>query len=180
MTTRRELARRIWDVSHVTGSFQLRSGIESNEYFDKYRFESDPVLLRDVCAALVPLIPNTTQVLAGLELGGIPIATVLGQASGLPVTFVRRVAKEYGTCRVAEGHEVTGRHVLVVEDVVTSGGQVIKSAEDLRRLGATVHSAVCVVDRQAKGRSLLQASGIELIALFTATQLAEARRLSQA
>lgn len=103
--TRPQLARRIWDVSHLTGAFRLRSGAESNEYFDKYRFESDPSLLRDVCAALVPLIPDTTQVLAGLELGGIPIATVLGQASGLPVTFVRKAAKAYGTCRVAEGHE---------------------------------------------------------------------------
>jgi len=180
MTTRRELARRIWDASHLIGSFQLRSGAESNEYFDKYRFESDPVLLPDVCAALLPLIPETTQVLAGLELGGIPIATVLGQASGLPVTFVRKTAKEYGTCRVAEGHEVAGRHVLIVEDVVTSGGQVIKSAEDLRRLGATVHTAICVVDREATGRSLLHAAGIELVALFTATELAEARNLSQA
>lgn len=179
MTTRRELARRIWDVSHLIGSFRLRSGTESNEYFDKYRFESDPVLLRDVCAALMPLIPDTTQLLAGLELGGIPIATVLGQASGLPVTFVRKAAKEYGTCRVAEGHEVAGLHVLIVEDVVTSGGQIIKSAEDLRRLGASVHGAVCVVDREANGPSLLQAAGIELVALFTATDLAEARSVSK-
>src|SRR5262245_13148831 len=179
MTTQPELARRIWDVSHLTGSFRLRSGAESNEYFDKYRFESDPGLLRDVCAALVPLIPATTQVLAGLELGGIPIATVLGQVSGLPVTFVRKAAKEYGTCRLAEGHEVAGRRVLIVEDVVTSGGQVIKSAEDLRRLGATVHSAVCVVDRESKRQSLLKAAGIELVALFTSTELAEARRLSK-
>jgi orotate phosphoribosyltransferase len=180
MSTRSELARRIWDTSHLTGSFRLRSGAESNEYFDKYRFESEPVLLRDVCAALVALIPDTTQVLAGLELGGIPIATVLGQATGLPVTFVRKAAKEYGTCRVAEGHEVAGRHVLIVEDVVTSGGQVIKSAEDLRHLGASVHSAVCVVDRESNARSQLRAAGIELVALFTATELAEAQAKGRA
>ena len=119
-----ELARRIWDVSHLTGSFRLRSGVQSGEYFDKYRFESDPILLRDVCTALLPLIPDTTQVLAGLELGGVPIATVLGQVSGLPVAFVRKSAKDYGTCRVAEGHDVAGQLVLIVEDVVTSGGSV--------------------------------------------------------
>jgi orotate phosphoribosyltransferase len=165
-----ELARRIWDASHLTGSFRLRSGAESGEYFDKYRFESDPVLLRDVCTAMLPLIPDTTQMLAGLELGGVPIATMLGQASGLPVAFVRKSAKDYGTCRVAEGHDVAGQLVLIVEDVVTSGGQLLKSAEDLRRLGATVQRAICVIDR-SEGRSLLKTGGVELAALFTAAQL---------
>jgi orotate phosphoribosyltransferase len=165
-----ELARRIWDVSHLTGSFRLRSGAGSGEYFDKYRFESDPVLLRDVCTAMLPLIPDTTQMLAGLELGGVPIATVLGQASALPVAFVRKSAKDYGTCRVAEGHDVAGQLVLIVEDVVTSGGQVLKSAEDLRRLGAIVQRAICVIDR-SEGRSLLKTGGVELAALFTTAQL---------
>jgi orotate phosphoribosyltransferase len=177
MMPRDELARRIWEVSHLTGSFRLRSGAESNEYFDKYRFESDPALLREVCTALLPLIPNSAQVLAGLELGGVPIATVLGQASGLPVTFVRKAAKHYGTCRVAEGHDVTDRQVVIVEDVITSGGQVVSSADELRRLGATVQDAICVVERQSSGRSLLASNGIRLAALFSSDQLATTRGL---
>jgi len=140
--SRDELARKIWDVSHLTGSFRLRSGAESNEYFDKYRFESDPVLLWEICAALLPLIPNSTQVLAGLELGGVPIATVLGQASGLPVTFVRKAAKHYGTCRVAEGHDVTDRQVVIVEDVISDRpgvGIVVTKSRKQEREGSTIH-----------------------------------------
>jgi orotate phosphoribosyltransferase len=143
--TREQLAARIWEVSHLTGTFRLRSGAESHEYFDKYRFESDPALLKAVCAALLPFIPPQISALAGLELGGVPIATVLGQMSGLPVVFVRKAAKTYGTCQLAEGDGVRGRSLVIVEDVITSGGQVVQSAEDLRQLGATVEHAVCVM-----------------------------------
>ena len=87
----------------------LRSGVVSNEYFDKYRFEADPVLLRDIAAALVPLVPAGTEALAGLELGGVPIATVLSQLTGIPAYFVRKEAKTYGTCQLAEGGDVDGR-----------------------------------------------------------------------
>ncbi|MBM3778550.1 MAG: orotate phosphoribosyltransferase [Acidimicrobiia bacterium] len=174
MTNRDELARRVWETSHLTGSFRLRSGAESHEYFDKYRFEADPRLLRDICTAILPLVPAATEVLAGLELGGVPIATVLGQATGLPVAFVRKAAKSYGTCRVAEGCDVAGRRVLIVEDVVTSGGQVAKSTADLRRLGATVQDAICVVERDTAAREHLATAGIQLIASFTGAELARA------
>ena len=105
MTTRDrdDLAAAIYATSHITGEFVLRSGVTSTEYFDKYRFEADPALLRDIAAALVPLVPEGTEVLAGLELGGVPIATVLSQLTGIPATFVRKEAKTYGTCQLAEG-----------------------------------------------------------------------------
>lgn len=109
---RSELARRIWGLSHLTGEFTLRSGRRTDHYFDKYRFEADPVLLDAVGAALVPLVPAGTEVLAGLEMGGIPVVTALGRHTGLPCAFVRKRAKEYGTCRLAEGAEVAGRRVL--------------------------------------------------------------------
>lgn len=169
--TRQELARAIYAVSHITGKFRLRSGAESSEYFDKYRFEADPKLLRTICTAIVPLIPPTADVLAGLELGGVPIATVLGDLTGLPVAFVRKAAKDYGTCRLAEGAEVVGRNLVIVEDVVTSGGQVALSAEDLRALGATVAHAVCVIDRESGGREKLAEVGIELRPLFGFAEL---------
>src|SRR3954469_3218905 len=123
MAARVDLARAIRDRSRLTGDFTLGAGATSHEYFDKYRFESDPVLLREIADALVPLVPPDTELLAGLELGGIPIVTMLSQATGLAAVFVRKAAKEYGTCRFAEGAEVGGRRVTVVEDVVTSGGQ---------------------------------------------------------
>lgn len=172
---RDELARTIFDRTHLTGQFVLRSGAVTDEYFDKYLFESDPVLLRAVGEALVPLVPAGTEALAGLELGGIPLATILSQLTGLPALFVRKEAKTYGTCRLAEGGEVEGRRLTIVEDVVTSGGQVVLSARDLRARGATVEHAVVVVDRRGpeQERSLADA-GIELHALFTTDELKRA------
>ncbi|MGH9032631.1 MAG: orotate phosphoribosyltransferase, partial [Acidimicrobiia bacterium] len=119
---RQELARTIYDRTHLTGEFTLRSGATSTEYFDKYLFESDPVLLRAIAEALAPMVPPGTEALAGLELGGVPLATSLSQVTGVPALFVRKEAKTYGTCRLAEGGAVDGRRLTVVEDVVTSGG----------------------------------------------------------
>ena len=170
-TERDALARSIYSSSHITGEFVLRSGAVSNEYFDKYRFEADPELLHEIARALVPLVPPTTHALAGLELGGVPIATVLSQLTGLPAYFVRKEAKTYGTCRLAEGGEVDGRHVTVVEDVVTSGGQVIASCGDLRERGAIVEHALCVIDRESGGPAGLAEIGVELHPLFTMTEL---------
>jgi orotate phosphoribosyltransferase len=168
---RDELARRIYDRSHLSGTFVLRSGATSNEYFDKYLFESDPELLWEIALALRPLVPAGTDALAGLELGGVPLATVLSKVTGLPALFVRKQAKEYGTCRLAEGGEVTGRRLTLVEDVVTSGGQVKISGNDLRERGGVVSHALCVIDREAGGRESLQAGGIELVPLFRMSEL---------
>src|SRR5689334_24623346 len=85
---RAALAHRIYAVSHLTGTFTLRSGVVSNEYFDKYMFESDPELLRAIAAACIPLVPADTDALAGLELGGVPLAAVMSQVGGLPARFV--------------------------------------------------------------------------------------------
>ncbi|HEY9450442.1 MAG TPA: orotate phosphoribosyltransferase [Gemmatimonadaceae bacterium] len=163
---RTELASAIATVATLRGKFRLRSGALATDYFDKYRFESDPTLLGALAQALVPLVPSGIDALAGLELGGIPLATALSLQTGLPALFVRKRAKDYGTCRLAEGGDVTGRCLLIVEDVVTSGGQVLASCEELRRLGGTVEHALCVIDREAGGREALHASGVELHALF--------------
>ena len=169
---RADLAHRIHQAAHLSGTFTLRSGIVSNEYFDKYLFESDPVLLRTIAEALVPLLPSGTDALAGLELGGVPIATMLSQLTGLPALFVRKEAKTYGTCRLAEGGEVDGRRLTIVEDVVTSGGQVILSAQDLRDRGAIVEHAVIVIDRRGPDHArALTDAGIDVHALYTMDEL---------
>jgi orotate phosphoribosyltransferase len=168
---RADLAHRIYDTAHLTGSFTLRSGVTSTEYFDKYRFESDPVLLRAIAEHMSSLVPAGTEGLAGLELGGVPLATALAQVTGLPAFFVRKEAKTYGTCQLAEGGDIGGRHLTVVEDVVTSGGQVIESCAELRALGVTVDRVVCVIDRQAGGLEKLAAEELELAALFRMEEL---------
>ncbi|MGW7545681.1 orotate phosphoribosyltransferase [Streptomyces sp. NPDC054770] len=169
--TNADLARRIHAASHLTGRFTLRSGRTATEYFDKYRFEADPVLLDEIARLMAPLVPSGTEVLAGLEMGGIPVVTALGRHTGLPCAFVRKQAKPYGTCRLAEGAEVAGRKVLVVEDVVTSGGQIVLSTTDLRNLGAQVDEALCVIDREQGGAEALKAEGISLLSLLTAEDL---------
>ena len=168
---RDELASKIYAVSHLTGEFTLRSGTTSTEYFDKYLFESDPSLIRAIAEGLAPLVPGGTDALAGLELGGVPLATMVSQVTGLPALFVRKEAKTYGTCRLAEGGEVDGRRLTIVEDVVTSGGQVVASCIDLRDRGATVEHALCVIDRQSGGPEALKGAGVELRALFTMDEL---------
>lgn len=165
------LAARVFARAHLTGRFTLRSGAVSDEYFDKYRFESDPALLREIAEAMAPLVPDGVDALAGLELGGVPLAVALSQVTGLPTLFVRKEAKTYGTCQLAEGGELDGRRLLVVEDVVTSGGQVIASCGDLRDRGAVVDDVVCVIDREAGGVERLAAQGLALSPLFTMGRL---------
>lgn len=161
-----EIAKQIYAVSHLVGSFQLRSGRISNEYFDKYQFEADPILLNAVVRQMITLIPSDIEVLAGLELGGISIVTLLSHYSGLPTAFVRKEAKKYGTSRLAEGVEINHRKVLIVEDVVTSGGQIIISANQLRQLGAQIDYAICVIDREESAVDKLLAEGITLFSLL--------------
>jgi orotate phosphoribosyltransferase len=168
------LAKRIYDTAHITGDFTLRSGAKSTEYFDKYLFEADPKLLADIAAAMVKLVPPGIDALAGLEMGGIPIATMISQLTGLPLLFVRKKAKDYGTCKIAEGGQVRGRKLLIVEDVVTSGGAILDAAKALREEGAELAQVVCVIDRESGGPANLAKSDLILTALFTMSELKKA------
>ena len=165
------LVDRVFAASYLTGTFVLRSGRTADHYFDKYRFESDPALLRDIVDAMVPLVPAGTEGLAGLELGGVPLATMLSSVTGLPASFVRKQPKKYGTERVCEGGDVAGRRLVIIEDVVTTGGQIVLSAQDLRSEGALVEHAVCVIDREGGGSDVAAAEGITLHPLFTMREL---------
>ena len=168
---RSELAQKIFDTSHLVGSFKLRSGQVSSEYFDKYLFESNPKLLMEIANQLSELIPEGTEVLAGLEMGGIPIATILSLQTGIPAVFVRKKAKEYGTCKLAEGADIRDRKVCILEDVVTTGGQIVMSANDLKRFGAQIKYVLCVIERDKKCRDTLKKEGLELLSLFTMEEL---------
>ncbi len=165
------LAARVFSASYLTGSFVLRSGRTADHYFDKYRFESDPALLSEIIDALVPLLPPRIDGLAGLELGGVPLATMLSAKTGLPAYFVRKEPKKYGTEKVCEGGEVGGRALVIIEDVVTTAGQMVLSAQDLRAEGAVVEHALCVIDREGGGADVAAAEGIALRALFTMSEL---------
>ncbi len=159
----------------LTGEFTLRSGQVATEYFDKYLFEADPALLARVVEQMVALVPAGTELLGGLELGGVPIATVLSARTGLPVLFVRKQAKTYGTNKLAEGQEVEGRRVTLVEDVITTGGAVRDAVGALRAAGAIVETVVCAIDRSPEGADPLADVGLEVRPVLTKAQLDRAR-----
>ena len=168
---KQQLAASIYRVAHLTGYFVLRSGRTSNEYFDKYRFESVPEILREIAVQMSELIPPDAEMVAGLETGGIPLATAISLHTGLPALFVRKKAKDYGTRRMAEGADFEGKKVAVIEDVITTGGQVVESTKQLAELGAEIVTVVCVIDRESGGRENIEAAGFSLRALFTKSEL---------
>ncbi|MBV9830027.1 MAG: orotate phosphoribosyltransferase [Marmoricola sp.] len=170
------LARDVDRCCRLTGEFTLRSGQVASEYFDKYLFEADPLLLARVVDQMVPLVPDGTELLGGLELGGVPIATVLSARTSLPALFVRKKAKEYGTCKLAEGPDVNGRRVTLVEDVITTGGAVRDATRALREAGAVVETVVCAIDRSPEGENPLADVGLEVRPVLTKAQLDAARR----
>ena|SRR6266540_5433388 len=166
-----DLARDVDARCRLHGEFVLRSGTVAHEYFDKYLFEADPVLLRRVVDRMVALVPPGTEMLGGLELGGVPLATILSSMTGIPALFVRKEAKTYGTCRLAEGGDPAGRTVVLVEDVITTGGAVLDAASALRGQGATVTTVVCAIDRSTPRQDGLATHGITVRSVLTKTVL---------
>lgn len=169
--SRKSLAQEIFKSSYLTGSFKLRSGKTSNEYFDKYQFESSPHLLAQIAFQFSELIREEFDALGGLEMGGIPLATSLALQIDKPLCFIRKEAKSYGTCRIAEGYDFSQKKILLIEDVITTGGQVVESAQILRSQGAAVSQVLCVIDRSNGEASLLKENGLELKALFTMNEI---------
>jgi len=165
------LAREIDGRCRLTGEFTLRSGQVASEYFDKYLFETDPALLARVASAMTTLLPEGTDLLGGLEMGGIPIVTVLSAQTGLPALFVRKQAKTYGTCKLAEGPDVAGRRVTLIEDVITTGGAVRDATVALRGARATVETVVCAIDRSPGEENALADVGLQIRSVLTKSEL---------
>jgi orotate phosphoribosyltransferase len=169
--SRAEIARRIAETSVLHGTFTLRSGRTSSYYLDKYRFSTQP----DIPAALGRLfaerLPEGTTKLAGAELGGIPLVTAAAMASGVPAIFIRNQKKEYGTAKQLEGDLAPGDQVVLLEDVATTGGQVLEAAEVIRAAGANVLRIIATIDRMEGARENIEGRGIAFEALFTVNDL---------
>ncbi len=169
---RQDLARQIAEVSLLRGDFTLRSGRKSTYYLDKYRFSTKPAILTQLGDAFAQHIdiPNTDR-LAGAELGGIPLVTVAAIATGLPSIFIRNQKKDYGTAQQLEGILETGDRIVIIEDIATTGGQVLEAAQLLTNLGAVVKSIIAVVDRMEGARQNIEAAGYNFQSLFTTKDL---------
>lgn len=179
MIDRIRLAKQVKDCVQLSGTFILRSGAISNIYFDKYLFESSPGMLRQIAEEMATLVHPETDILAGLEMGGIPVATVLSQVTRLPTAFIRKEPKTYGTCKYAEGPDLRGRKVTLVEDVVSSGGAILDAVERLRRDHIEPIGVLCVIDRQTGGLENLRSAGLGLRSVFTMQEVKEIWNLYQ-
>ena len=163
-----QLAEEIRKTALLKGHFILRSGQSATQYFDKYLLESSPHLLKHIIHYLKPLIPQDTEILAGLEMGGIPLAVGLSLNTEIPSVFVRKKAKEYGTKKITEGCSIENKKVCVIEDVITTGGQVIKSVEAMRKENAQIENVICVIHRGGSDSlEKLNQAGLKLHPLFT-------------
>ena len=169
--TREQLAKRIADVSLLLGKFTLRSGRKSSYYLDKYRFETQPDVLEALGKMLAERVTSKVDRIAGAELGAVPLAAAAGMAANKPFVFIRNQKKDYGTAKQLEGVLEKGDHVMIVEDVLTTGGQVLEAAKTLEAVDAKVVKIVAVIDREEGARQNIESAGYNYEALFTTTDL---------
>lgn len=167
----RQLARDLVKASYLKGDFVLRSGKRSNRYFDKFLFETDPALLRRLGKHLAALVPKETQRLAAPELGAVLLGGAVSMETGLPLLLVRKEPKGYGTSKQIEGRLAPGEKITVIEDVVTTGGDSLRSAQVLRDAGADVIHVVVVLDREEGGEANIRGAGIPYSPLFRVQDL---------
>jgi orotate phosphoribosyltransferase len=169
--TRDQLAKRIADVSLLRGEFTLRSGRKSNYYLDKYRFETQPDVLIELGKMFASKISAQTVRIAGAELGAVSLAAATSIACGKPFVIIRNQKKDYGTSKLIEGILNTGDLMTIVEDVLTTGGQVIEAAKTLKDAGAKIERIIAVIDRQEGARENIESAGYVFEALFTTADL---------
>lgn len=169
--TREELIERIKTVAVLRGEFTLRSGRKSNYYIDKYRFTTDHAILGELGKMFAKHVEPGVVRIAGAELGGVPLAAAASMAAGLPFVIVRNQKKDYGTAKQVEGILNAGDTVLLVEDILTTGGQVLEAARSLEAAGAKIHSIVATIDRLEGARQNIESAGYTLKSLFTTKDL---------
>lgn len=170
--TRSELASAIKQACYLEGDFVLSSGRRSKYYLDKWRFATDPALLREIARALAGLLPEPRpHRLAGVELGGVPLAAALALETNIPYLIVRRAAKEYGTAREIEGMMAAGERVVLVEDVLTTASQAISAAQRLTAAGLRVERITYVIDREEGAEENIRAAGFQPMPLFRKSDL---------
>jgi orotate phosphoribosyltransferase len=170
----RRLLEALREHAYLEGDFVLRSGKRSRYYLDKFRFETQPVVLRELGERIAEAVreaePDADR-LACPVLGAVILAAAASLTSELPFVVVRDQAKDYGTANRIEGAFDPGERVCLVEDVVTTGGALLEAVHALRDAGLECRSAVCVVDREEGGVDALARAGVRLWPLFRARDI---------
>lgn len=168
---RDELIARIKETAYLEGDFTLRSGRKSKYYLDKYRFETQPDILRALGEEFASYVRPSTTLIAGAELGGVALAAATSLACNLPFVIVRNAKKEYGTGNLLEGVLPEAASVLLVEDIATTGGQVLEAAQAISQGGGTVERIVAVIDRREGARENIEAAGLSFSSILTKEDL---------
>ena len=162
-----QLIERISEAALLRGEFTLRSGRKSKYYLDKYLFETQPDILAELGKRFAEHVDDSVDRLAGAELGGIPLVAATSMATGKPSILIRNQKKDYGTAKQLEGKFEKGDRVVIVEDIATTGGQVLEAAKLLTSLGVTVVKIVAVIDRQEGARENIEGAGFVFASLLT-------------
>ena len=169
--TKEELIKRIKETAYLEGDFVLRSGKKSKYYLDKYLFETCPDILRALGEEFARHITNDVTLLAGAELGGVALAAATALVTGKNWVIIRNRKKGYGTDKMVEGILKPGDVVLLVEDIATTGGQVLEAAEVITAAGATVKKIVCVIDRKEGAEQNITQAGYKFDSILTKDDL---------
>jgi orotate phosphoribosyltransferase len=169
--TREQLIARVKETSYLEGDFVLRSGKKSKYYMDKYLFETCPDILKALGDEFAKHITDDVTLIAGAELGGVALAASTSMASGINWLIVRNSKKGYGTGKMVEGVIKEGDVVLLVEDIATTGGQVIEAAKIINDAGASVKEIVCVIDRKQGARENITEAGFAFDSIMTKEDL---------
>ncbi|MGE0481561.1 MAG: orotate phosphoribosyltransferase [Phycisphaerae bacterium] len=172
MMTDADLGTALKRAAYLEGDFTLRSGRKSKYYLDKYLFETQPALLRELAQRFARHAGPNIQRIAGAELGAVALAAATALATDKPFVIVRNSKKaDYGTGKLIEGRLEPGERVLLVEDIATSGGQALEAARTLQQHGAQVAAVVAVLDRLEGARQTIEGAGLVFHALFTTDDL---------
>jgi len=169
--TREQLIKRIKETAYLEGDFTLRSGKKSKYYLDKYLFETCPDILEALGKSFAEHVSEDVSLIAGAELGGVALAAATAMATGKNWIIVRNSKKGYGTGKMVEGVLKEGDVVLLVEDIATTGGQVLEAAKIITDAGASVKRIVCVIDRKQGAGENIASAGYAFESLLTKTDL---------
>lgn len=152
------------------GRFVLTSGAVSDYYIDIKKASSKPKILKELAKAMKEYIENYDYI-AGMELGAVPLIVALSLESNIPFIIIRKEKKEHGTSKQIEGDDVKGKKVLLIEDVTTSGGSVVKSIKILRENNAFVDEVLVIVDRESGAEEKLHTMDVSFIPLLSVSDI---------
>ena len=152
------------------GRFVLTSGAVSDYYIDIKKASTNPKILKKLAEAMVEYTEGY-DILAGMELGAVPLVVALSLETDIPYVIVRKEKREHGTSKQIEGVDVKDKKVLIVEDVTTSGGSVVKTIQIIRENKGIVDEVIAVVDREGGAEQKLQTADASFIPLLSVSDI---------